>query len=68
MHTLNIELGSFYDATLKTCCSGFGIDKTKYATEHSSIFESLFLEAKKQGKSSHTMEKIIAQIVSLIPS
>ena len=68
MHTLNAELGSFFDATLKTCCSDFGINKTKYATEHPAIFESLFLEAKKQGKSSPTIEKIVSQIVARLSS
>ena len=66
MHTLNAELGDFYNATLQTCCSDFGIDKIKYATEHPAIFESLFLEAKKQGRPSPTMEKIVLQIVAKI--
>jgi len=68
MHTLNREFGDFFNATLQACCSDFGIDKTKYATEHPAIFEALFQEAKKQGKSSPTMEKTISQIVSQIPS
>lgn len=68
MHTLNRELGDFLNTTLEACCSDFGIDKIKYATEHPAIFESLFQEAKKQGKPSPTIEKIISQIVSQIPS
>jgi predicted ATP-dependent endonuclease of OLD family len=62
------EMGDCFGNALQTCCNNFEIDKSEYGEENPAVYQYIFEEAKKQEKSSPTMEKIIAQIVSLIPS
>lgn len=67
-HSLMNELGDFFDDTLQACCDSLEIDDSEYAIENPVTYRYIFEEAKKQGKSSPTMEKIISKIVSSIPS
>jgi predicted ATP-dependent endonuclease of OLD family len=62
------EMGDAFENALQTCCADFEIDRTEYGEENPAVYQHIFEEAKKQRRSSPTMEKIVSKIVSLIPS
>jgi predicted ATP-dependent endonuclease of OLD family len=62
------EMGDFFVTALQTCCVDFGIDRSEYGEENPAVYQYIFEEAKKQGKSSSAMEKIVSQIISRISS
>lgn len=65
---LTEEMGDFFGTALHTCCTNFEIDKSEYGEENPAVYQYIFEEAKKQGKSSSTMEEIVSQIISQISS
>jgi len=63
--TLCNEIGQdVYDTALKACCERLSLDKD-YALKNPMVVEEIITEAKKQGKSSETLNNIISQIVAL---
>jgi predicted ATP-dependent endonuclease of OLD family len=58
------ELGdNFLNSTMGACCNELGIDKSEFAEENPAVYKYIIQEAKKQGKSATTLEKIIHQII-----
>lgn len=63
--TLKEEIGEeLYNNILGECCKNFGMGQEKHAIKNSQVIQQMILEAKKQGKSSSTLESIVNQIVS----
>jgi hypothetical protein len=58
------EMGDFFRRALQTCCTNFEIDRSEYGEENPAVYQYIFEEAKRQGKASPTIEKIVLQIVS----
>jgi putative ATP-dependent endonuclease of OLD family len=64
--TLRTEIDEeFYDNTLNVSCDRLCLRKRKDAFKNPLVIHEIIKEAKKQGKSSKTLEKIIFQIVTL---
>jgi len=63
--TLCNEIGQdVYDTALKACCERLSLDKD-YALKNPMVVKEIITEAKKQGKSSETLNKIITRVVAL---
>jgi len=63
--TLRIEIGKeLCNDTLETCCTDLCLGK-KHAVKNPQVIQEIINEARKQGKSSTTLEKIISNIVAL---
>ncbi len=63
--TLRTEIGEeLCNDTLKACCKDLCLDK-KHAIKNPKVIQEIIYEARKQGKSSTTLEKIISQIFAL---
>jgi len=65
MYTLRQEIGEeIFNKSLTACCEHFCLGKKKHAIKNPIVIQSIIQEAKRQGKSSTTLEKIVSKIVS----
>jgi putative ATP-dependent endonuclease of OLD family len=64
--TLRNEIGeNFYDDFLETCCEDLCLSGKKDAFKNPQVVQEIISEARKEGKSSPTLEKIISHIIAL---
>lgn len=64
--TLRIELEEpFFDTLLDNCCSDMGFAKKKHAIKCPAVIQRIIEEARKQGRTSTTLEEIVECIVAL---
>jgi len=62
MNTLRTEIGEeLLDGCLTSCCQRFGFER-EHAMKNPDVIRDILEEAKKQGKSSNTLEKIVEEI------
>jgi len=65
METFKKEIGEeLFNESLNACCEHLGLDKKKHAVKNAMVIHHIIQEAKKQGKSSPTLERIVSRIVS----
>jgi len=65
METFKKEIGEeLFNKSLNACCEHLGLDKKKHAVKNAMVIHHIIQEAKKQGKSSPTLERIVSKIVS----
>lgn len=64
--TLRTELGkTWFDTILEECCSDLGFSKKKHAIKCPAVIQHIIEEAREQGKTSTTLDKIVEHIVAL---
>lgn len=64
--TLRDELGAdLYESLLEQCKTKFGYDKAEQAKKNPVVVQTIIEEAKRKGKESQTLERIVTNIVKL---
>ncbi|MFB6088171.1 MAG: AAA family ATPase [Candidatus Aenigmatarchaeota archaeon] len=64
--TLRAEIGEqLYTDNLDACCERFSLTRKNDAVKNPQVIEEIIKNAKKQGKTSETLEKIISKIIDL---
>jgi len=65
MQVFKSEIGEeFFHDTLNICCERLGFDEKERAMKNPMVIQYIVQEAKKQGKSSPTLEKVVSKIMS----